>query len=459
MEINVSPNHITHRPIKIFVKISKSKLFRNFLKGFRGQRRSIFWTLSIITIFLGILFPSIVFALDIPPNTWVKRTSSYYPSAIGSSGAAANKHVKMIYNSNDHRIYMIGGDYAGPATPDDNSHEMVYSYDVATDTWVNVLNFTNSGTSGYPEGRCNPGWAYDPTRNVIWFGMGQRRQSSPRSGLLEGGLWTYDPTVAQNSGEVWHREGPGVPNQYNTGSPRLPANTSQDVWYMLYDPVTDALYAPYNNGSGKYMAKYSLSGITIKNGASKDNWSYTTLSTPDYFLGMDSFCYDSKRSRFVFYFPWPSGTNRGETWSFVPSTNKWTLLSSTVLPNKSQFGMVYDSNADRIVLLGGQDCHEGQSGCEYVSSGQYMGMYVFNPNTNVWSLLSVSGDIPDGRKGENSVYDPYNNVIVQMGGRGWDSTPDTYGFNGNEIFLLRLNLGSPPPDTTPPSAPTNLRIN
>ncbi len=455
MKINVSPNHITNRPIKIFV-IFKNELFRNFLKGFRGQRRSILWTLSIITtISLSNLFPSMIFGLNIPINTWVKRTSPGYPNFTGN----ANKHVKMIYNSTDHKIYMIGGDYAGPATPDDNSHEMVYSYDVATNTWSNVLNFTNSGTSGYPEGRCNPGWAYDPNRNVIWFGMGQRRQSSPRPGLLAGGLWTYDPTVSQTSGEVWHREGPDVPNRFTSSgsSSHLPANPGQEVWYMMYDPVGDALYVPYDNGGGQYLAKYTLTGITTKNGISKDNWSYTTLSTPQYFLGMDSFCYDSKRQRFVFYFPWPSGTSRGETWQFVPSTGTWTRLSTTVLPMKSQFGMIYDSNADRIAIIGGQDCHEGQPVCNYVDSDQYMGVYLFDPNTNIWSHLSVSGDNPDGRKGENSVYDPYNNVIVQMGGRGWDTSPDTYGFQGNEIFLLKLSAGGA--DKIPPAPPANLTIN
>jgi hypothetical protein len=65
--------------------------------------------------------------------------------------------------------------------------------------------------------------------------------------------------------------------------------------------------------------------------------------------------------------------------------------------------------------------------------------------------LPAGGTVPDGRKGENIVYDPYNNVLVQLGGRGWDATPDKYGFTGNEMFLLRLSA-----DSTSPDAPQGL---
>jgi hypothetical protein len=388
-------------------------------------------------------------ALDIPPNTWVRRTGPVSP--LGPTGP--NKHVKMTYNSKDKKVYLIGGDYNINGIENGASHEMVYRYDVAADTWENVLSYTNSARQGYPEGRCAPGWAYDSKRDVMWFGMGQNRQSEPRPGLQRGGLWSFDPKVNQDSGEVWKLEGPDVPNPWSAGSPKLHPNTGADVWYMQYDPGTDALYVPYRGG-GRWFAKYDLAGATIRNGVSKDNWSYTSVPIAnDYFLGELSFALDTKRSRFVFYVPWPGLTesspavDRGETWEYSTVDGTWTKLSDTVLPARCCFGMVYDSANDKIVLVAGYDSHEGGIG-NPLNQVWVLDRDPASANYHKWVRLAVAGTPPSPRKGETIAYDVANNVIVQFGGRGWDSQPDA-----SDVFLLRLGGTSP----SVPSPPTDLR--
>jgi hypothetical protein len=285
----------------------------------------------------------------------------------------------------------------------------------------------------------------------MWFGMGQNRQPMPRPGLLRGGLWTYDPKVAQTSNQVWKLEGPSVQTPYAPGSAKIPANPGSEVWYMQYDPVTDALYVPYAAG-GKNLARYDLSGITIRNDVSKDNWSASGMSMPDYFLGEVSFALDTKRSKFVFYFPWPGLTatsapyNRGETWEYSTVNKTWLKLSDFVLPARSTFGMVYDSANDKIVLFGGYDSHE--SGI----TNPLNQTWVFDrdpasANYHKWVQLNPGGTVPSPRKGETIAYDSFNNVIVQFGGRGWDNVPG----DASDLFLLRLGTVVTP---NPPSGLT-----
>lgn len=72
-----SVNYITPKLIRVFGKKTESEFFRNFLGGFRVQTRRILWTLSIITIFLGIPFPSTILALtglDFPGSAAVSTT-------------------------------------------------------------------------------------------------------------------------------------------------------------------------------------------------------------------------------------------------------------------------------------------------------------------------------------------------------------------------------------------------
>jgi len=390
--------------------------------------------------------------LDIPVNTWIRRTSPPYP--LAPSGP--NKHIKMTYNSLDRKVYLVGGDYNIADSANGASHEMVYRYDVATNTWENVLSYANSAVPGYPEGRCAPGWTYDSKRNVMWLGMGQNRQATPRPGLRRGGLWSFDPTAEQASGQVWKLEGPDVPNPYSpNSSTRLPANTGSEVWYMQYDPATDALYALYVRG----LAKYDLREATIRDGVPEDRWSHIPLGSSDIFIGfpgMLSFAVDTKRANLVFYFPWPGLTeasaavNRGETWEYSTIDGTWRKLSEAVLPARSTFGMVYDSANDKIVMFGGYDSHE--SGI----ANPLNDVWIFDrnpasPNYHRWVRLAVAGTPPTPRKGETIAYDAYNNVVVQFGGRGWDSQPDA-----SDIYLLRLGSGTP--DFESPPVPSNLRV-
>ena len=108
--------------------------------------------------------------------------------------------------------------------------------------------------------------------------------------------------------------------------------------------------------------------------------------------------------------------------------------------------MVYDSANDKIALVHGYDGHEGGI-ANPLNAVWVLDRNPASANLNKWSHLGVGGAQPTPRKGETIAFDVANNVIVQFGGRGWDSQPDA-----SDVYLLRLGGTSP----SVPAAPTNV---
>lgn len=371
---------------------------------------------------------------NLPLNTWVIRRTPAFPASLG----APSKHVRLTYDTDRHIIYFWGGDYcvSNPVSGSRcASHEELWSYDVAQDKWQLLLDQTAANTPGYPRGRCLPGMAYDPKRKVVWMTTGSERYDNYYSGLQWGKLWAFDPAR-----RIWSQEGPAPDGESSKVS--VPSTM---VEYMVYNPVSDALFAP-----SRTNLQYSLTGISVGDGISNDNWSISPFSAESPVFGMVSFAVDTRRSRAIVYDPY-----RGETWSYDFVTKQTARLSTQLLPARSVFGMVYDSANDVIVLFGGYSDFEGSPNATPRND-----LWVFDFRTNAWGKPSIGGSLPSPRKGEQLVYDFYNNAIVQIGGTGgWQSGVDEYGYDGTELFLLRLSMGGGAPvDTTAPAPPTNVVV-
>lgn len=366
---------------------------------------------------------------NLPVNTWVLRQLPSFPAAP----KAPSKHVRLIYDSDRHLTYLWGGDYClqnslypGRCA----SREYLWSYDVALNQWSMLLDEAQP-VSGFPRGRCLPAGVYDPKRKVIWMTTGSERFNAYSPVLQSGGVYAFDPLQ-----KVWSREGPAPDGESTRVT--LPGSMAE---YMVYDPVLDGLFVP-----GRSNIHFSLSNVNVSDGIQNDNWSASPFSTPSPVFGAVSFARDTRRNRAVVYDPY-----RGETWSYDFTTKQTLKLSTYVLPSKSVFGMVYDSANDAVVLFGGYTQLEGDPTATPLNE-----LWVFKAENNQWSKWAVGGAIPSPRKGESLVYDTYNNALVQFGGTGgWQTSVDQYGYDGSEIFLLRLDLGQPPLVL---AAPTNLRV-
>src|SRR5712692_1503078 len=377
-----------------------------------------------------------------PPNQWVLRKTPAFPGGIG----APSKHVRLTYDTTRHVIYFWGGDYcvSDPMFPDRcDSHEELFSYDVAADRWQPVVNQTQAVAAGFPRGRCLPGMAYDPVHDVLWMTSGSERFDQYAPGLRPGGIWSFDLTTKR-----WTRQGPSP-----DGESKKVRAINTNVEDLVYDPVSKSLFTftrddPNSNDVAFF---FSLKDINLADGRSKDNWSAHGLATlNDETMGAYSFAVDTKRNRAIVYLP-----KFGETWAFDFSTRKMRRLVKQTLPAKSVFGMVYDSGNDAVVFFAGYNNYEGEPHVQPLND-----LWVLDLTKNSWSKPALTGKIPSPRKGESLVYDSANQVLVQMGGTGgWQDGPDSFGYHGTEVFLLRLQLGgSPPPPPSPHTAAPKVSV-
>jgi hypothetical protein len=344
----------------------------------------------------------------IPVNEWIARETPPLPLSPG----LPNKHLQSVYDSTRHAIYFYGGDYCvGDRCA---SHERIFRYDVATDTWDVVLDAGASTTAGSPRGRCLAALAYDPVRDAIWMHSGQERHSEYATGLESGGLWAF--AVAE---QRWIRHGVSIADRETQPS-------VYEVNYMHYDAANDALFQPY---ALSRVARFRLGELVP---GARDAWEQLDgLPTEEYLTGNVSFAIDTRRDRAVFYLG-----ESGETWAYDLRTGASERLSAERLRPWSVFGLAYSSADDAFVIFGGLDGYEGVEGVSYGNE-----LYVLDGGSSDWRPLALGGDVPTPRKGDNLVYDAYNDVFVVYGGTGGFQgigERDAGGYDGTEIFLLRL---------------------
>jgi len=348
---------------------------------------------------------------DLPLNTWVVRKSPPYPQSI----AKASKHVRLVYDSDRHLVYAWGGDYCvQTGCP---GHREVWSYDPLTSNWALLIDSELAKTRGFPAGRCLPAMAYDSTRKVVWMTGGEDVYGDEQGKLGHGGLWAFSPEKRS-----WIKKGPA-----NFESARKKGGNQLE--YMAYNPLADELVLPgHDGGSGSLIATFSLKNVDLDDSKLVDAWSFAGLGTEEPLTGKISFAFDTRRNRGVMYLP-----KKGETWSYDFKSRRATLLKKQALPPKSVFGMVYDSVNDWVALFGGYNDYEGSKNTKSLND-----LWVFDPERNEWTKPPIAGNIPP-RKGETIVFDSHNNVIVQTGGTGgWQEGVDRFGYNGGEVFLIRL---------------------
>jgi hypothetical protein len=198
---------------------------------------------------------------------------------------------------------------------------------------------------------------------------------------------------------------------------------------MAYDAVADQLVVPANSGgSGAFIAKFSLANLRPGR-VTKGGWR-REFSIPDEPTIGEQRSHWTRRRRAILYL-----TTRGQTYSYDFATRRSSLLSSQMLPAKDEFGMVYDSVNDVVVLFAGFDAFQGSPSAHALND-----LWVFSPRTNRWTKPPVEGAAPSPRHGDNVTFDSSSNAIVVWGGTGgWQTGVDSFGQDGSELFLLRLD--------------------
>jgi hypothetical protein len=136
-------------------------------------------------------------------------------------------------------------------------------------------------------------------------------------------------------------------------------------------------------------------------------------------------------------------TNEGSTNSLTQSLSfdvsgnpHWDQLATTggPPPDRSVATMVYDSNAQRMILFGG------------FGAGYLNDVWALDVNTLVWTQLTPAGMPPSPRGFHSAIYDAGNVRMVVFGGFGGANLNDTWVLSliGSGAWAPLATVGGPP---------------
>ena len=146
-----------------------------------------------------------------------------------------------------------------------------------------------------------------------------------------------------------------------------------------------------------------------------------------------SMTYDSASGKVILFGGWNGGADFNDTWAYDPETNEWTNLkpSGDLPPAASAYSVAYDSTSDKVILFGGISGEEYPGTC-------HNDTWAYDPTANTWTNLHPAGSLPPVRWGAPMVYDPDADKVILFGGgdSGSTSLGDTWGYD------LAANTGS-----------------
>ena len=275
-----------------------------------------------------------VWAFDIPDRTWVSRSYTI-SNAPGVGGA---KHLRLMQNPLNGRIYFDGGDIAGSFQA---NTQAFFSLDITTNEWLEE--YPSCGVKGdvIPGGPDEIGFVFDTKRNIFWSmpGFFFLNQSGPAA-------CGFTDTWATSSPKTF----PGVADYPNGG------------FYFLFDSNGNRFVQGVD-----YQVTPNLSANT------------TTLTN----LGTlpSSVTYHFARAGTAY------GT--GLTLIFDPVKKKWAdpatigqgNIRNQPWPGQSPKNAVYDPVTDSIYRVG--------------DTGDGIRLFVYSIATTSWSVYGLGCAIPD----------------------------------------------------------------
>lgn len=187
--------------------------------------------------------------IDIPLRTFVVRTLPPTGQAPGRGGV---KHTRMVFNSDDHRLYTMSGDWSGPCTGaacdtqvavSQSYRNEIFSYDVLSDTWrreTDYCMFPNV-QPGHPDYN---GVAYDSLRKLFWMHGGYQQGAGSPDNCAQHNYTRNEMMWWSPVSKLW--DGPqGRPSMFSATVLGTPASLTKSAFH---DAVTDKLIWPTYDG-------------------------------------------------------------------------------------------------------------------------------------------------------------------------------------------------------------------
>ncbi|MBI1892595.1 MAG: hypothetical protein HYS14_00550 [Candidatus Rokubacteria bacterium] len=360
--------------------------------------------------------------IAIPTRTWVARP---LPGIGQGPAPTGSKHMRLVHNPVNGRLYLLGGDYSGLEGYDSGRNE-VYSYSVAVDTWALEYPYCGPPGSVQPSHPDEVGWAWDSTRNIFWMTPGYMSAAvddpCPQN-LVLNKIMTFDP-----ASRTW-------------AAPNRTANGFGAIKFAVYDSQTDSIIRFTTNGSGPVAQHYDIATDTYH----------------EYVFGLDP--YDEVMRQALF----------GEEYYAIDAPGRVIWLIEPVQGrlyrywiDQRQLEFVANTPVTNPVPPGGADDYWPWDSAMPIwdsvnrvllwprirdFSTANITLYIFHPDTGQWEQDAMVQ--PNGLpvRGNTAVFDPDQNVLMVLGG--------TYPANPY-LFLYRYGDGSgtAPPPPPPAPAPT-----
>lgn len=154
--------------------------------------------------------------------------------------------------------------------------------------------------------------------------------------------------------------------------------------------------------------------------------------------GYVSLVYDSESDRIVLVggqtgniVEDPSAAS-GATWIYDVTANTWTQMDPPAATSRrAAYGIAYDSESDRVILFGG-----GKG-----SAWEMNDTWAYDTNTNTWTRMS---DGPRGRLGPRLAYDSESDRVILFGG---SSSRDTWAYDFNSDTWTKMQPINRPKET------------
>lgn len=317
---------------------------------------------------------------------WVLRNPNPTPSPRGP--------YTMAYDLESDRVILVSGATNSTFVPD------VWAYDFNDDSWLEM------NPSSGPLGR---GWhalAYDgeSDRVILYGGHGSSGQT-----------WAYD----YNSDSWENRNPPSAP------PPLL------ELHDMAYDAESDRviLFGGVVQGIGLWnwdVWAYDFNSNT---------WTTSAADTAPTPLATD-LAYDAESDRVISFGLFEDGSSTwAETWAYDFNSDIWTNVTPEIQPSpRYACDMVYDTQADRVVLFGGWDRSSSRS----VRDNQ---TWLYDFNNNAWSKQDTPTS-PSPRVIHGMAYDSESQHTILFGGNigATNYSRETWIY---AVDLLALAPGAP----------------
>ena len=349
--------------------------------------------------------------IDLPIRTWVKR-----PLPVGGQGpcpARGCKHMRLAHNSQNGRIYFLGGDYGGSGYSDSGRNE-VWSYSIADSSWR--LEYPYCGPPGeyqasHPD---EVGWAHDTRRNIFWMVPG----------------FMYDPGACAEptATQVAHETMTFDPVSKTWDFPRRTRSAGSK--YAVYDPVEDTIIQVlYTGGPG--IGVYHIA---------TDTWevviSPSLLEATDSQTAVDYVA----RKLYVIGRVSVGASIVTKLFRYDMDLKIMEIIDDTPPLIRAPYPHLVWDSASQVLIL---EDYEVDTPASQATA------YAYSPTRRVWEPIPLVLPEDGGPVyGNHMVYDPQQNVVLLMGG---DVDPARPYF-----YLYRYAAAAA--DSVAPSAPADLHV-